>query len=156
MTTEPGKLPPILLVDDDADDCDITRRAMAANEVPNPFLAVENGEKLMDYVRRRGAYAREEWSLPALILLDLNMPRMDGREALKALKSDERLRKIPVVVLTTSRSPEDLSACYEWGANSYVAKPQTFEELVKVVAALKDYWLTVVELPSPEDPTPYE
>lgn len=156
MTTQRETLGPILMVDDDPDDCDITRRAMAANKVPNPFRTVESGEELMDYVLRRGPYAREEWSLPALILLDLNMPRMDGREALQALKSNDRLKKIPVVVLTTSRSPEDLSACYGWGANSYVAKPQTFEELVQVVAALKDYWLTVVELPSPEDRTPYE
>jgi two-component system cell cycle response regulator len=109
---------------------------------------VRNGVELLAYLRRRAAFAEpSESPRPGLILLDLNMPCMDGREALREIKADPELRPIPVVVLTTSRAPEDVTRCYELGAASYIVKPVTFEALVKVMDALSTYWLRVVSLP---------
>jgi CheY-like chemotaxis protein len=139
---------PILMAEDDDGDCLLTRKAMEKNQVPNPFVTVANGEELLDYLHHRGKFSVSRSApVPCFILLDLNMPRMDGREALKLIKSDERLKKIPVVVLTTSKAPEDLLGCYDMGANSYVTKPVTFEGLVKTIASMKHYWLETVELP---------
>lgn len=138
---------PILMAEDDDGDRLLTRKALEKNQVANPLVTVSNGEELLDYLYRRGKFAQGAAAVPCFILLDLNMPRVDGREALKAIKSDERLKKIPVVVLTTSRSPEDLSGCYELGANSYITKPNSFNGLVKVIESLNDYWLKIVEFP---------
>jgi len=103
---------------------------------------VENGEDLMDYLNRRGKFADfKNWRIPDLILLDLNMPKKDGREALKEIKSDSLLRKIPVVVFTTSTAPEDISACYDIGANTYITKAVTFEDMVSAMTTIKKYWV---------------
>jgi two-component system response regulator len=139
---------PILMAEDDDGDRLLTRKAMERNKIPNPLVTVENGEELLDYLYRRGKFSTlASAPAPCFILLDLNMPRMDGREALKIMKTDERLKKIPVVILTTSQAEEDILNCYGMGANSYIAKPPTFDGLVKVVQSLKDYWLDVVEFP---------
>jgi len=138
----------ILMADDDADDRIMTREALEESKLTNEFRVVENGEELMDYLRRRGQYADPESSpRPGVILLDLNMPRMDGREALKEIKADPELRRIPVVILTTSKAEEDIYRTYDLGANSYIMKPVTFDGLVEVMRGLGRYWVEIVELP---------
>ena len=138
----------ILMADDDADDRMLARDAMIESRLANPFYVVEDGQELMDYLRRAGKYATREAPRPGLILLDLNMPRMDGREALRAIKNDPDLRSIPVVVLTTSKTEEDVLRSYNLGANSFITKPVTFERLVEIVSALGLYWLNIVQLPA--------
>lgn len=139
----------ILLADDDADDRMLTRDALKESRLMNELRCVENGEELMDYLKRRGAYESPESSpLPGLILLDLNMPRKDGREALREIKGDPNLRHIPVVVLTTSKAEEDIYRSYNLGVNSFITKPVTFDGLVNVMRALGKYWFEIVELPS--------
>ncbi len=140
-------LAPILMAEDDPDDQLITRKALEENRVANPLVIVENGELLLDYLHRRGKFAQEASVTPCFILLDLNMPRMDGREALKLIKQDPALKKIPVVVLTTSKAEEDILKSYNTGANSYITKPVTFAGLVGVIRSLKNYWLEIVDLP---------
>ena len=143
---------PILMAEDDRDDQLITRKALDQNRVANPLVVVENGEQVFDYLYKRGKFAKPGVApRPCLILMDLNMPRMDGREALKFLKADPVLRKIPVVVLTTSKAEEDILKSYDTGANSYITKPVTFEGLVNVIRSLKTYWLEIVELPPEEE-----
>ena len=111
---------------------------------------MEDGEELLDYLRRRGKYADpKESPRPGLVLLDLNMPRKDGREALREIKSDPKLRDIPVVVLTTSKAEEDIARSYNLGVNSYITKPVKFSALVEVMKALGKYWFEIVELPGP-------
>jgi CheY-like chemotaxis protein len=143
-----GKMISILLADDDPDDRKLTQDAFAENRLANILHCVEDGEELMDYLHRRGKYSdlRGE-ALPGLILLDLNMPRKDGREALKEIKADPELRRIPIVVLTTSKAEEDIVRTYDLGVNSYVAKPVTFKSLVELIKVLGRYWFEVVELP---------
>ena len=142
----------IVLADDDADDRKLTEDAFAENRLVNQLHFVEDGEELMDYLHRRGKYEplRSE-PLPGLILLDLNMPRKDGREALKEIKADPNLRRIPIVVLTTSKAEEDIVRTYDLGVNSYVTKPVTFKSLVELVKVLGRYWFEVVELPPDEN-----
>src|SRR3978361_710747 len=138
----------ILLADDDADDRMLTRDALAESRLANDVRFVEDGDQLLDSLRRRGRFAAPETSpRPGLILLDLNMPRMDGREALKEIKSDPALRCIPIVVLTTSKAEEDIYRTYDLGVNSFITKPVTFEGLVKAMRALGTYWFEIVELP---------
>lgn len=138
----------ILLADDDEDDRILARDALADSRLANDLRIVEDGEELMDYLLRRGRYAAPQDSpRPGLILLDLNMPKMDGREALKEIKSDAGLRRIPVVVLTTSKAEEDIYRSYDLGANSFVTKPVMFDSLVKVMKDLGKYWFEIVELP---------
>ena len=138
----------ILLADDDADDRMLTRDALAESRLANNLKFVEDGEQLMDYLCRRGNYASAEDSpRPGLILLDLNMPRKDGREALREIKSNPNLRHIPIVVLTTSKAEEDIYRTYDLGVNSFITKPVTFEGLVGVMRALGRYWFEIVELP---------
>ena len=109
---------------------------------------VENGEELMDYLHNRGSFAdKDKYPTPGLILLDLNMPKKDGREALKEIKSDEHLRVIPVVVLTTSKAEEDILRTYDLGVSSFITKPVTFAALVDVMRTLSKYWFEIVELP---------
>lgn len=138
----------ILLADDDADDRKLTEEAFAECRLTNAVAQVEDGEQLMDYLLRRGQYAalREE-PLPGLVLLDLNMPRKDGREALKEIKAHPDLRRIPIVVLTTSKAEEDILRTYNLGVNSYVTKPVTFQSLVETIKVLGQYWFEIVELP---------
>ncbi|MGO8838251.1 MAG: response regulator [Limisphaerales bacterium] len=141
----------ILLADDDPDDRQLTRDAFAENRLVNMLHTVEDGEELMEYLRRQGRYAdQKNVPLPGLILLDLNMPRKDGREALKEIKADPELRRIPIVVLTTSKAEEDILRTYDLGVNSYVTKPVTFKSLVELIKVLGRYWFEVVELPPEE------
>ena len=138
----------ILMADDDADDRLMTRGAFTESRIANDLRFVENGVELMDYLNRRGKYGNpEESPRPGLILLDLNMPKKDGREALREIKTDPNLRKIRVVVLTTSKTEEDIYRSYDLGACSFITKPVTFAGLVEVIQSLGKYWLEIVELP---------
>jgi CheY-like chemotaxis protein len=138
----------ILLADDDADDRMMAGEALAESRLANDLRFVEDGEELMDYLHRRGRYSDPAAApRPGLILLDLNMPRKDGREALTEIKGDPELRKIPVVVLTTSQAEEDIYRTYDLGVNSFITKPVMFESLVNVMRALGKYWFEIVELP---------
>ncbi|CAA7613425.1 response regulator [Magnetospirillum sp. UT-4] len=138
----------ILMADDDPADVLLTRKALEECRLRNDFHHVRDGRELMAYLRREGKFTEATKSpRPGLILLDLNMPGMDGREALAAIKGDAELRTIPVVVLTTSKADEDVAATYELGANSYIAKPVTFDGLVDVVRTLDHYWFQLVALP---------
>lgn len=141
----------VLMADDDPDDRLLTREAFEEHRVVNDLRFVEDGEELLAYLRREGRYADPATSpRPGLILLDLNMPRLDGREALAKIKADEDLKRIPVVVLTTSQEEADVFRSYQTGANSYLSKPVTFESLVGLLGALGRYWLEIVEL-TPEE-----
>ena len=137
----------IVLADDDPDDRMMACEAFEEAHVANPIDLTEDGEDLLDYLHRRGRHADRAGGHPGLILLDLNMPRMDGREALAAIKSDDTLRRIPVVVLTTSKAEEDLLRTYDLGVNSFVVKPVTFAGLVDVVRTLDNYWFKLVSRP---------
>lgn len=137
----------ILMADDDADDRLMTREAFEASHLKNDLKFVENGVELLDYLYRREKYADPESSpRPSIILLDLNMPKKDGREALEEIKRDPNLRNIRIIVLTTSKAEEDIYRTYNLGAASYITKPVTFESLVDVVKTLGKYWLEIVEL----------
>ncbi len=138
----------ILMADDDADDRRLTQEAFEEGRLINDMRFVEHGEELIDYLRKQGKYAPPaEAPRPGLILLDLNMPRKDGRTVLKELKGDPELRQIPVVVLTTSKADEDIYKSYDLGVNSYIVKPVTFEALVDILQTLEKYWFEIVELP---------
>jgi CheY-like chemotaxis protein len=138
----------ILLADDDPDDRMLTTRALKRNRLANEIKTVEDGEELMDYLYRRNQYADSESApLPGLILLDLNMPRKDGREALQEIKSDPTLRRIPVVVLTTSEADQDILKSYDLGVNAFVTKPVTFDGLANAIKRLGDFWFEIVKLP---------
>ena len=143
-----GKPIVILMADDDADDRMLTRDALEESRVLNELKFVEDGEELMEYLHRKGKFAEPESSpKPGLILLDLNMPKKDGREALKEIKSDPNLRRIPVVIMTTSKAEEDIYRSYDFGASSVITKPVTFDRLVDLMRALGEYWVEFVELP---------
>lgn len=146
---DPVKVPLILMAEDDADDRLLAKDALAESGTNLELRFVDDGVELMDYLHRRNKYARLENSpRPGLILLDLNMPRKDGREALREIKADPELKRIPVVVLTTSTAPPDISSVYELGASSFIAKPVAFKALVNLLKTLADYWFNVVVLPS--------
>jgi two-component system, response regulator len=138
----------ILMADDDSDDRMMAKEAFEENKLANNIVFVEDGEELLDYLNNRGKHEGANNPLPGLILLDLNMPKKDGREALRELKSDARLKRIPVVILTTSKAEEDILRSYDLGVNSFITKPVTFDELVKVIRDLGNYWLGIVELPA--------
>lgn len=140
----------ILMADDDADDREMTREAFQANHLANDLRFVEDGVELMDYLKRRGRWAEPGAApRPGLILLDLNMPKKDGREALEEIKADPKLSTIPVVVLTTSKEEEDIHRSYQLHASSYITKPVTLDALIGVVATFGTYWLEIVKLPVP-------
>lgn len=139
----------ILVAEDDPDDRALARDAFAEARVPNRIDFVEDGEELLAYLRNEGRYADSgAYPSPGLILLDLNMPRLGGREALTEIKSDPALRHIPIVVMTTSRANDDVIASYQSGTNSYITKPASFQSLLDVVRALRRYWMEVVDLPA--------
>jgi CheY-like chemotaxis protein len=138
----------ILMADDDADDRLLAKDALTECRLANDLHFVEDGEELLEYLQRRGKYSSmADAPRPGLILLDLNMPKKDGREALKEIRSDPELRKIPVVVLTTSKADTDIGCIYELGANSFISKPVSFDSLVEVMKILGRYWFEIVELP---------
>ena len=138
----------ILMADDDEDDRMLTADALRASKLANDLHVVGDGEELMDYLHHRGKYAPPAPSpRPGLVLLDLNMPRKDGREALREIKADPVLRSIPVVILTTSKEEVDIESTYDLGGNSFIAKPVTFEGLVETLRVATEYWLQIVELP---------
>ncbi len=143
----------ILMADDDADDRDLAREALEEAHVTNELRFVEDGQELMDYLRHEGRYRDERlFPRPGIVLLDLNMPRMDGREALEEIKNDPDLRSLPIVVLTTSKEEEDVLRSYELGVNSFVVKPVTFSGLVNAMKVFAQYWLSIVELPATGEP----
>ena len=145
---QPGRPITILMADDDADDRLLCQQALDESRVLNDLRFVEDGEQLLDYLYRRGNYTdAEKTPRPGLILLDLNMPRKDGREALKEIKADPDLRRIPIVVMTTSQAEEDIYRSYDLGANSFVTKPVTFDRLVELMKALGQFWVEFVEIP---------
>ncbi|MEB3831271.1 response regulator [Phormidium sp. CCY1219] len=143
------KLFTILMANDDSGFCVLMQEALSEVDLPVHFYAVHNGEKLLDYLYHRDPYADvTAFPTPDLILLDLNMPRVDGREALQRLKSDPKMRAIPIVVITTSHQEEDIFNCYQAGVNSFLVKPMTFEKLVWMMQEVCRYWFELVCLPS--------
>ncbi|WNJ17774.1 response regulator [Pontibacter sp. G13] len=143
-----AKLPLLLIAEDDPEDRMLMADAMEECQWLGPSAFVEDGEELMNYLNRVEPYAhlRDE-NLPGLILLDLNMPRKDGREALEEIKADPRLETIPIVVFSTSRAEEDIHTTYQLGVNSFITKPANFANLVDMMKTIKKYWLEIVELP---------
>lgn len=148
MTNKPGDPIIILMADDDDDDFVLTQKALKESKLLNTLIRVKDGEELLDYLQKQGEYAEYETVRPGVILLDLNMPRKDGREALKEIKSNDDLKDIPVVVFTTSKAEEDIYKSYQLGVNSFITKPVTFENLIAVMQALGKYWFEIVELPN--------
>ena len=139
----------ILLAEDDEDDYLLAKDVFQDSEFPHDLRWVKDGEELMDYLSHRGRYQRgEEAPRPAIILLDLNMPRKDGREALKEIKAHPEFRRIPVVVLTTSKAEEDVFRTYDLGANSFIRKPVGFNQYVNLVKTFERYWFEIVQLPT--------
>jgi CheY-like chemotaxis protein len=143
----------ILVADDDPDDRQLTLEAFHEAKLANDLRFVEDGVELMDYLNRRGKYSDPESSpRPGIILLDLNMPRKDGREALIEMKQDPRFKTIRVVIMTTSNAEEDIARSYAQSAASYITKPVTFDALVDVIRTFGKYWLEIVELPNGDEP----
>jgi CheY-like chemotaxis protein len=138
----------ILLVEDNAGDVELTIEALKEGKVVNRLNVVEDGDAALAFLRREGQYASA--TRPDLILLDLNLPRLDGREVLAAIKADEDLKRIPVVVLTTSEAEQDILTSYNLHANCYVTKPVDLDQFVRVVKSIDDFWLSVVRLPPVE------
>ncbi|HEU4389603.1 MAG TPA: response regulator [Blastocatellia bacterium] len=136
------------MAEDDPDDRVLAREALEESQLANDLHFVTDGEELLDYLYRRGKYANpDDAPRPGLILLDLNMPRKDGREAIREIKADPNLRRIPIVVLTTSKAEEDIYRSYDLGVSSFIIKPAAFESLVDIMKTISKYWFEVVELP---------
>lgn len=144
----------ILMADDDDDDYVLTEKALKESKLLNTLIRVRDGEELLDYLLKRGNYVDTATVRPGVILLDLNMPRKDGREALREIKSNDSLKDIPVVVFTTSKAEEDIYKSYQLGVNSFITKPVTFENLIAVMKALGKYWFEIVELPQGDGSRP--
>jgi len=140
-----GRAIRILMVEDNPDDIELTMEALKDAKVGNILKVVKDGEEALTYLRAEGPFRGS--SRPDLILLDLNMPKKDGREVLKEIKNDPSLRRIPVVILTTSQAEEDILNTYDLHANCYITKPVDFNQFLKVVRSIEDFWLTVVKLP---------
>lgn len=146
---ERKKLVPVLLVEDDPDDVEITKRAFTRGRIANPLYVVRDGEEALEFMRHTGRYPSPGGApRPGLILLDLNLPRLSGRDLLRIVKTDAALRRIPVVVLTTSDEQTDVRECYDAGANSYLTKPVVFENFIDAVITIGKYWLCLAEIPS--------
>ena len=144
----PRKSVQIILAEDDEDDYFLTKSAFEKAGLRNELVWVKNGEELLDCLKHRGAYAGGPSGEGArLVILDLNMPRMDGREALERIKADPELKRIPIIVMTTSNAEEDVARSYEQGACSFIHKPVNFADFVAAAGLLKRYWLEMVELP---------
>jgi two-component system response regulator len=139
---------PILLVEDNPSDVDLTKRAFEKKNLANPLVVAHDGQEALDYLLATGPHAgREVADMPACILLDLKLPKVDGVTVLRTIKADERTRMIPVIVLTSSNEPQDIKACYGLGTNSYIRKPVDFDEFVEAVSHLGLYWLVLNEPP---------
>lgn len=143
--TEPT---PILLVEDNADDYEATLRSLRDNHFLNPVHWCRNGKEALDFLNLGQEGSASGAEIPGLILLDLNMPGIDGREVLASIKSDDRLRRIPVIILTTSADERDISRCYEIGASTYIQKPVSFAGLAAAIGTMKDYWFGIALLPA--------
>ena len=138
----------ILLAEDDPDDQYLINEALEENQLNTRLYVVADGEELLDYLNRRGKYQdNQKWPMPNLILLDLNMPRKDGREALREIKADPKLRHIPVVALTTSQADDDIARTYDSGVSGYITKPASFTGLRDVMKAVDLCWLQTTRLP---------
>jgi CheY-like chemotaxis protein len=137
----------VLLAEDNVHDVELTLTALRANNLANEVVVVRDGAEALDYLRRRGAYAERDLGHPALMLLDLKMPRVDGLEVLRHVKSDPELRLIPIVVLTSSREEQDLLRSYDLGVNAYVVKPVDFHDFVDAVKVLGGFWAVLNEPP---------
>lgn len=137
----------ILLVDDDEDDVFFARRALQKSQLPTNTYSVSNGVELLDYLHRRSGYTSDSAPMPDLILLDLNMPKMNGKEALKAIRNNQDFAHLPVILFTTSQAQQDVVASYKLGANSYIKKPGDFKGLVEVMDTIKSYWIEHASLP---------
>lgn len=146
MTTKPLE---VLLVEDDEDDVLLTREALKDSKVIVSMAVASDGDEALQRLKRRPPY--EHAPLPELILLDLNLPRVSGREVLKELKADPVLKKIPVVILTTSAADTDILKCYDLGANCYITKPVDFEQFQRIIKVIDEFWLTIVKLPPMEE-----
>ena len=144
-TKEPAVL---LLAEDDSDDRLLVKDALEECQWPGELRCVENGEELLDYLLHRGKYQDADAPRPGVVLLDLNMPRKDGRQALREIRADPGLRRIPVIIFTTSKADADVETSYELGANSFIPKPVQFESLVNVIRQLGQYWFSTVQLPA--------
>ena len=150
MTTKKDAIT-ILMADDDDDDYLLTKKALQESKLANTLIRVKDGDELLDYLCRRGDYKDAPTERPGVILLDLNMPRKDGREALREIKANDDFKDIPVVIFTTSKAEEDIYRSYQLGSNSFITKPVTFENLIQVMQTLGTYWLEIVELPKSND-----
>lgn len=139
----------ILIADDDSEDRMLIIDALLENNVKNKVQSVENGEDLLHYLKNKGLFSdKEKYPLPGVIFLDLNMPKMDGREALKEIKGDKTLCSIPLIIFTTSMDKRDITQSYKFGANSFISKPVTYSSMVNVMKQISNYWFETVELPS--------
>lgn len=139
----------IVYADDDPEDRMLAQEAFEENNFANQVVYVEDGEELISYLKNEGKYHdKQAYPSPSLILLDLNMPKMDGREALEAIKTDSKLRLIPVVILTTSSAEEDIIRSYDLGVSSFITKPVTFKSLVETISTISKYWFELVKLPT--------
>src|SRR5579875_3400959 len=148
----PGRPFTILLADDDEEDRELAREALQGSRLANEMKFVTDGQDLLDYLRREGRWTEQDAPRPGIILLDLNMPKKDGREALQEIKADESLRSIPVVVLTTSKDEADVLATYDLGVSSFITKPVTFGGLIAVMKTWTQYWGEIVEFSGDEAP----
>jgi len=137
----------ILMADDDPDDRMLMKEALEANNLINTIHFVEDGEELMQYLYKKGKFTTQSTFRPGLILLDLNMPKVDGREALKLIKADRDLKRIPVVILSTSKAETDITKTYDLGVNSFICKPVRFDQLIEITRELGNYWFGTVTLP---------
>jgi CheY-like chemotaxis protein len=138
---------PILIIEDSEEDYEATLRAFRNVHLSNPLIWCKSGDEALDLLRAQGTEVQDTETQPGLILLDLNIPGIDGRKTLEIIKNDDHLRHIPVVILTTSGSEQDVMACYQAGANTYVQKPVTFEGLIDAIRQMKEYWFEIALLP---------
>ena len=145
MSIDIGRPAEVLLVEDSPGDVRLTREALKEGKVRNNLSVVNDGVEAMEFLRREGKYA--DAPRPDIVLLDLNMPRKDGREVLAEMKSDEALKRIPVVILTTSEAEQDILRTYDLHANCYLTKPVDLEQFISIVKSVEDFWLTIVQLP---------
>ena len=137
----------IIVADDDTDDQFMLKEAFSSLNFDKEICSVENGEELLDFLNKKGKYEGMSLPIPKLILLDLNMPKIDGRQCLRIIKEQKEFCKIPIVIFSTSNNPEDISQSYELGANSYIIKPYSYNELVEIIDVIKRYWFSIVKTP---------